>query len=88
LEATHLRGLPVPLLTPEGWTTLDRLGQELASADHPQAHAVLDRIDHITVAAILGRQAQAGDVASACAALAALMISLRQQRQRKVGSRG
>ena len=88
LEATHLRELPIPVLSPEGWEHLDKLGQALASAPASECTPILRRIDETVVAAVYGVDVNATEVASACDALATLLKSLRHQRQRKGGACG
>lgn len=88
LEATHLRSLPIPRPDAANWERLDRLGQELLTQRPAEAQGTLRRIDEVTAVAVLGGEDATGAAAAAaCDALTSLLHSLRQQRQRKGGTR-
>lgn len=52
LEATHLRRLPVPMLSDQSWTKLSELGKKLVSAQ--KTSEILDQIDQIMAEALFG----------------------------------
>lgn len=84
VEATHLRRLPIPSLSPDTTSCLTRLGRSLVRAkSEEKAQAILYEIDMEVASAALGRTAVEDDVA----ALRTLALSGRTKRE-KHKSRG
>src|SRR5207249_1707385 len=52
LEATHLRKLPIPMLTTSKWSELSSLGYRLTNEGNP--NEILNQIDRLIVKAIYG----------------------------------
>ena len=84
VEATHLRRLPIPPLSPDSTSCLTRLGKSLMRAkSEEKVEAILYEIDMEVASAALGRAAVGDDVS----ALRTLALSGRTKRE-KHKSRG
>jgi hypothetical protein len=77
LEASHLRRLPIPEITPETWKTLDELGRQLING--AKSLDVRTSIDKVVVGEIFDGR----DVEQKLAALTAMQRSLLAKRNNK-----
>jgi hypothetical protein len=56
LEATHLRTMPLPMLSAQAWHRLDEFGLELANAQTSQHGATLRKLDAFLCKCVFGSE--------------------------------